>query len=91
MRIKYCAIDNDVFVVQYQTASGYMVHIRGLKSALYCHEVETDQEFTCHVKADFSLDNNNEILGLFFGTTTGRVKFFSVRNYYMRIKENNCI
>ena len=78
MRIKYCALDQDVFIVQYQTANAYILHIRGIRSALYCHEIETDQEITCHTKTDFSVDNTNRVFGIFFGTTAGRIKFFNV-------------
>ena len=79
MRITYCAIDNDVFIVQYQTQTKYLLHIRGLKSALYCHEIDTDQQITCHYKADFSMSDENHVLGLFFGTAGGLVRFFNVR------------
>lgn len=78
MRIKYCALDRDVFIVQYQMPNNYLLHIRSLRSALYCHEVEMNQEITCYTKADFRIDEDKEVLGLFFGTSSGRVKFFNV-------------
>ena len=78
MRIAYCAIENDVFIVQYQTQTKYLLHVRGLKSALYCHEIDTDSQITCHLKADFSMSAENQVSGLFFGTAAGSVRFFNV-------------
>lgn len=79
MRIRYCALDHEVFIVQYEKANTYLLHIRGLRSLVYCHEIETNQEITCHTKVDFSLTEEVRVVGLFFGTAAGRVKFFNVK------------
>ena len=78
MRIKYCAIDHDVFIVQYQMQNNYLLHIRSLRSALYCHEIEMNQEITCYASSNFRIEEDKDVQGLFFGTSSGHIKFFNV-------------